>query len=412
MMVTSAKYSSRSIGVRTFFLRQLPLVMVAAALFAILWVANVRGPGMDFVSILLYSLFIGNLTTPMMNRLAPLSSRLRFPWDWLAFLTFLFLTAVVIASLTVMIIMAVYRIPIGSYFAQLWSAGKLVVVVVLIVGSIRHLYEQSRVHLEGKNLELQRAVEMGNTRSKQQEQELAKAREIQEGLLPKKIPQIKGLDVAGAWQPASTVGGDYFDVLKFSEKKIGVCIGDVVGKGISAALLMANLQASFRAFASEAGSPGILVGKLNEVISSNIADDKFITFCYCMIDTTYNRLTYASAGHCPPILFHKSGEAVPLKEGGTPLGIFPDRKYEDAGLQLECGDLLVLYTDGLTEAMNSDEQEFGERRLVELGSRNIALSASEMLAAIKKEVVSFCNGSFQDDFTLVVIAVKSSIRSG
>ena len=195
--------------------------MVAAALFAILWVANVRGPGMDFVSILLYSLFIGNLTTPMMNRLAPLSSRLRFPWDWLAFLTFLFLTAVVIASLTVAIIMAVYRIPIGSYFAQLWSAGKLVVVVVLIVGSIRHLYEQSRVHLEGKNLELQRAVEMGNTRSKQQEQELAKAREIQEGLLPKKIPQIKGLDVAGAWQPASTVGGDYFDVLKFSEKRSG-----------------------------------------------------------------------------------------------------------------------------------------------------------------------------------------------
>jgi sigma-B regulation protein RsbU (phosphoserine phosphatase) len=169
---------------------------------------------------------------------------------------------------------------------------------------------------------------------------------------------------------------------------------------------MANLQASFRAFASEAVSPGTLVGKLNEVISSNIAADKFITFCYCAIDATDNRATYASAGHCPPILFHKSGEAVPLREGGTPLGIFPDRKYEDAGLQLEPGDRLVLYTDGLTEAMNSEEQEFGELRLVELGSRNIALSASEMLAAIKKEVVSFCNGSFQDDFTLVVVAVK------
>jgi len=176
-------------------------------------------------------------------------------------------------------------------------------------------------------------------------------------------------------------------------------------------LLMANLQASFRAFASEAVSPGTLVGKLNEVISSNIAADKFITFCYCAIDATDNRATYASAGHCPPILFHKSGEAVPLKEGGTPLGIFPDRKYEDAGLQLEPGDRLVLYTDGLTEAMNSDEQEFGELRLVELGSRNVALSASELLAAIKKEVVSFCNGGFQDDFTLVVVAVKS-VRSG
>jgi sigma-B regulation protein RsbU (phosphoserine phosphatase) len=178
-----------------------------------------------------------------------------------------------------------------------------------------------------------------------------------------------------------------------------------VGKGISAALLMANLQASFRAFASEEASPSTLVGKLSEVISNNIAPDKFVTFCYCTIDTTNNGSTYASAGHCPPILFHKSGEVVPLGEGGTPLGIFPDRKYEDGGLQLESGDRLVLYTDGLTEAMNSDEQEFGERRLVEIGSRNIALSASELLGAIKEEVVSFCNGSFQDDFTLVV-AVK------
>jgi phosphoserine phosphatase RsbU/P len=291
MMITSAKLSPRSIGLRTFFSRQLPLVLVAAALFAILWVVNVRGPGTGFLSILLYSLFIGNLTTPMMNRLAPLSSRLRFPWDWVAFLTFLFLTAVVIASLTVMIIMAVYRIPIGSYFTQLWSAGRLVVVVVLIVGSIRHLHEESRVHLESKNLELQRAVEIGNTRSKQQEQELAKAREIQEGLLPKKIPQVRGLEVAGAWLPASTVGGDYFDVLKFGERKIGVCIGDVVGKGISAALLMANLQASFRALASEEVSPSTLVGKLNEVISNNIAPDKFVTFWYCTIDTNENRLT-------------------------------------------------------------------------------------------------------------------------
>jgi sigma-B regulation protein RsbU (phosphoserine phosphatase) len=366
----------------------------------------VRGPGTGFVPVLLYTLIIGNLTTPIMNHLAPFSSRLRFPLDWIAYLTLLFFTAVAIVSLTLAIVMVLYGAPFDSFFAQLWSTGKLVVVVILIVGSVRHLHEESRVRLEGKNLELQRAVEIGNTRSQQQEQELDKAREIQQGLLPKKIPQVRGLEVAGAWQPARVVGGDYFDVLKFSEGKIGVCIGDVVGKGISAALLMANLQASFRAFASEAVSPGALVSKLNEVISNNIAADKFVTFCYCMIDTTDNRLTYASAGHCPPILFHKSGESVPLKEGGTPLGIFPDREYEHAGLQLESGDRLVLYTDGLTEAMNSDEEEFGEQRLVELGSRNIALSASEMLAAIKKEVVSFCNASFQDDFTLVVVAVK------
>src|SRR5580692_7923266 len=161
-MVTSVKLSLRSIGVRRFFSRQLLLGMVAAALFAILWIANVRGPGMGWFPILFYTLFIGNLTTPIMNRLAPLSSRLRFPWDWIAFLIFLLLTSVVIASLTVAIIMPVYQIPVSSYFSQLWSAGRLVVVVVLVVGTIRHLHEQSRVHLEGRNLELQHAVEIGN----------------------------------------------------------------------------------------------------------------------------------------------------------------------------------------------------------------------------------------------------------
>jgi sigma-B regulation protein RsbU (phosphoserine phosphatase) len=406
MTISIAKLLSHSDGARTFFSRQGVLFVVAVALFAVLWVTNVRGPGTGFVPVLLFTFIIGNLTTPIMHHLAPFYSRLRFPLDWIAYLTLLFFTAVAIVSLTLTIVMVLYGASFDSFFAELWSTGKLVVVVILIVGSVRHLHEESRARLEGKNLELQRAVEIGNTRSLQQEQELDKAREIQQGLLPKKIPQVKGLEVAGTWQPARVVGGDYFDVLKFSESKIGVCIGDVVGKGISAALLMANLQASFRAFASEAVSPGALVSKLNEVISNNIAANKFVTFCYCMVDTTDNRLTYASAGHCPPILFHKSGEAVPLKEGGTPLGIFPDRKYEDAGLQLESGDRLVLYTDGLTEAMNSDEQEFGEQRLVELGSRNITLSASEMLAASKKEVVSFCNGSFQDDFTLVVVAVK------
>lgn len=406
MMVTNAKLSSGSIGVRSFFTRQLMLVMVGAALFAILWVVNVRGPALGLVPVILYSLFIGNLTTPIMNRLSPLSSRLRFPWDWVAFLILLFLTSVAIASLTVAIVMPVYRIPISSYFSQLWSAGRLVVVVVLVVGTIRHLHEQTQARLEGKNLELQRVVEIGNTRSQEQAQELNKAREIQEGLLPKKIPQVKGLEVEGTWQPASVVGGDYFDVLKFSDSKIGVCIGDVVGKGMSAALLMANLQASFRAFAAEDVTPGALLGKLNEVVCNNIASDKFVTFWYCTIDTTKNSVTYAGAGHWPPILFHKSGEGVPLREGGTPLGIFPGWKYEDGEFPLASGDRLVLYTDGLTEAMNSDEQEFGEARLLELCSSNIGLSGSELLAAIRKEVVAFCHGNFQDDFTLVVVAVR------
>lgn len=401
-----AKFLSRSTGVRTFFARQRLLFSVAIALFAILWVTNVRGPGTGFVSVLLYTFFIGNLTIPVMTHLAPLSSHFRFPFNWAVYLMSLFLTAVASMALTVAIMMAVYRASFGSFFAQFWSTGKLPVIVILIVGSIRHLYIETRAHLEGKNLELQRTVEIGKTRSRLQEEELDKAREIQEGLLPTKIPQVRGLEVAGAWQPASVVGGDYFDVLKFSERTIGVCVGDVVGKGISAALLMANLQASFRAFSSDAVTPGTLVGKLNGVICNNIAADKFITFCYCKIDATENRLAYASAGHCPPILFRKAGEAISLKEGGSPLGIFPERNYEDVEVQLQSGDRLVLYSDGLTEAMDFEKQEFGERRLVELASRNVRLGASELLETIRKGAARFCDGCFQDDFTLVVVAVK------
>src|SRR6202167_5718148 len=396
MTFSTAKLFSHLDGARTFFSRQGVLLLVAVALFAVLWVTNVRGPGTGFVPVLLYTLIIGNLTTPIMNRLAPFSSRLRFPFNWVAYLILLLLTAVACASLTVTVVMVLYGVSFDSFFAQLWSMGRIVVIVILIVGRVRHLHEESRVRLEGRNLELQRAVEIGNSRSQQQQQELDKAREIQEGLLPKKIPQVRGLEVAGTWQPARVVGGDYFDVLKFSESKIGVCIGDVVGKGISAALLMANLQASFRAFASEAVSPGTLVGKLNEVISNNIAPDKFVTFWYCTIDTNENRLTYASAGHWPPILFHKSGEGIPLRgAAGTPLGILPDWNYEEEAFPLSSGDRLVLYTDGLTEAMNSDQEEFGERRLLELCSNNIAFSAAELLTAIRKEAVSFCNGNFQ-----------------
>lgn len=184
------KFLSRSVGVRAFFTRQLLLFVVAVALFAVLWVTNVRGPGRGFVPVLLYTLFIGNLTTPIMNHLALLCSCLRLPFDWVVYLIFLLLAAVASVSLTVAIIMVVYRTPFGSFFAQLWSTGGLVVIVILIVGSIRHLYSETRVHLEGKNLELQHTVEIGNMRSQQQEQELDKAREIQERLLPKKIPQV------------------------------------------------------------------------------------------------------------------------------------------------------------------------------------------------------------------------------
>jgi len=379
-------------------------LVVAIALFAVVWITNWSHA--NLLGVLVYSFVTGNLTTVAMNRLAPWFMSVKSPYHWPAYVSCLFVSALASSALSVLPILVIFRIPFSDYGAEFWVSGRLGTVVITIVGIIYHAYTESRGTLERRNVELQRTVEMEQTHSQEHGQELAKAREIQEGLLPKKIPQVRGLEVAGAWQPARVVGGDYYDVLKFSERKIGICIGDVVGKGISAALLMANLQASFRAFASESMSPSTLCEKLNEVFSNNLARDKFVTFCYCTIDAANRRLTYASAGHCPLLVLHGSGAGGTLKEGGTPLGTVPDRKYADTEVQLEPGDRLVLYTDGLTEAMDSAEQEFGEPRLLELGSRNTALSAAELLKTIMSEVSSFSGGSFQDDFTLVVVAVK------
>ena len=404
MASPSARFSTSSPGLRRFLARQQVFLVVAVALFAVLKVTNWRDA--DFGAILIYSLVIGNLTWPAMVVLAPFCDRFRGPVDWLVYFPILFLVALASSAVALLAVLAIYRAPLSAFRDQYWIGGRLGVVVVLIVGSIIRLYDVTREKLERRNLELQRTLEDGKTQSEIQEEEFGKAREIQEGLLPKKIPQVRGLEIAGVWQPTLAVGGDFYDVVKFGEGKVGICIGDVVGKRISAALLMANLLASFRAFVSELVSPGVLAGKLNDVLCNNIAADKFITFWYCTIDVHRGKLTYAGAGQWPPILFRKSGEAVLLKEGGTPLGIFPGQSYDDTGVDLESGDHLVLYTDGLTEAMNSDGEEFGEARLVHLANRNQRLNASELLESLAKEVTHCCGGNFQDDLTLVVISVK------
>lgn len=404
MASPSARFSFSSPGLRKFVARQQVLIIVAVAVFAVLKVTNTKGA--DFGPILIYSLVIGNLTWPAMIWLAPFSNRFRSPFDWLVYIPILFLGALVSSVLALLAVLAMYRSPLAEFREQYWIGGRLGVVVVLIVGCIIRLYDVTRERLERRNLELQRSLEDGKTQSQKQDEEFGKAREIQEGLLPKKIPQLRGLEIAGVWKPALAVGGDFYDIVKFSEGKVGVCIGDVVGKRISAALLMANLLASFRAFVSEVVPPGILAGKLNDVLCNNIAADKFITFWYCTIDVHQGRLSYAGAGHWPPILLRKSGEAISLKEGGTPLGIFPDQQYGITGVKLESGDQLVLYTDGLTEAMNSNGEEFGEARLVALANRNLRLSASDLLETVSKEVTRYCGGDFQDDFTLVIVSVK------
>ena len=239
-----------------------------------------------------------------------------------------------------------------------------------------------------------------------QERDYQEAREIQQGLLPKRFPQIPHHEISGAWQPANVVGGDYFDALKFSDSRVGLCIADVVGKGMPAALLMSNLQATVRAFAHESVQPRDLCAEVNRVLCSNIAANKFITFFYCLYDAEKRQLIYANAGHNAPILIRRDGSHTRLSVGGAVLGVFPDWTYDQGEVEFGPGDRIVLFTDGVTEALNAGGEEFGEKRLLDLTMICRHLRARELQKRIMDSLIDYCGGAFQDDATLIILSAE------
>jgi len=239
----------------------------------------------------------------------------------------------------------------------------------------------------------------------EQEHEIAEARAIQEGFLPKEIPQLAGYEIAAAWQSARVVGGDYFDVLPFEGEMCGLCIADVAGKGLPAALLMSNLQAAVRGLASPSLAPEDLCTRLNALLCRNIASDRFVTLFYAQLDGPARHLRYVSAGHNPPFVLHRNGSHERLCEGGLVLGVFANQTFKSGMMELQSGDRMVLYTDGVTEACNSDDEEFGEERLLRVLQQNGARSAVEIQKQILQAAAEFSRGVWQDDATLLVIAV-------
>ncbi len=249
------------------------------------------------------------------------------------------------------------------------------------------------------------AKKQSATNTHAQEREIEEARSIQRGFLPKEIPQLAGYEITCAWQPARNVGGDYYDILQFDGDSLGLCIADVAGKGMPAALLMSNLQAAFRGFASPSLAPENLCQKLNSLICRNIAGDRFITFFYAQLDGASKLVRYANAGHNPPIVVHTDGTHDLLTEGGGVLGVFPTQTYQTGTHQLVSGDRVVLFTDGVTEASNSAHQEFGDARFLQLLRENRDSSTLKLQEKILSAAGEFCGGHWQDDATLVVIAV-------
>jgi sigma-B regulation protein RsbU (phosphoserine phosphatase) len=386
-----------------FFSEQLVYLAIALATHAIFLAIDPANA--NLISSLVYSFCLGNLVTLMQEHLSFLYTKRGYWNSWVIYLLVLSALTPAMVTFSTVLVFWVQGSPGPSFWWYLGTSWKFPSVGTVIFGIVSQLYRDTKCRLERRNRELQHAVESEIAQREFQEQELQRAREIQQSLLPKQVPQIAGFEIAGSWEPARIVGGDYFDVIRLGESKLAICIADVVGKSISAALLMANVQATVRAFASESASPSWLCTRVNSVLCENIASGKFVTLFYGVLDAKQKTLQYTSAGHPHPILTNASGSVRLLDNGGAVLGVFPSWKYEDSVVQLTPGDRLVLYTDGITEAAKADGEEFGEERLIHLLKALADESPSDLNAHLLTDVKKFCDSHLQDDATLISIAV-------
>lgn len=233
--------------------------------------------------------------------------------------------------------------------------------------------------------------------------ELNEAREIQRNLMPRTLPQVPGFQLATAWQPAASIGGDYVAAFKLNPYQTAICVADVVGKGLPAALLMSNMQAALKSSAAENLPPRELCMRLNRVMHANTPLHKFITLFYGVLDVHTRTLRYTNAGHNPPLLIRSNGDLTRLEEGGFVLGAFAGSRYTQGEIELRSGDRLLLFTDGVTEATNEDGEQFGDERLIELLRRTGGLNAAELQQNILKAVREFCGDDFSDDAALMVV---------
>lgn len=236
-------------------------------------------------------------------------------------------------------------------------------------------------------------------------EELRMAYDIQVNLLPSESPNIPGLDIAGKSIPAKSVGGDYFDFLTVDDRYWIICLGDVTGKGLPAALLMSNLQAIVHSQKLTELSPAKHMKNTNTLIFENTSDEKFVTMFYGILDLQTGEFIYCNAGHDYPFLLNgENSDPIRLKTGGLVLGFLPDYDYQEERFQFSSGSTLVIYSDGIPEAKNSKDEEFGEERLLEVLLKNKHLTSEKLLDRIVAATREFTGETPQsDDITSIVI---------
>lgn len=267
-------------------------------------------------------------------------------------------------------------------------------VLTLLASQVAIIIEKAELHeqlVEKKRIQAQLEV----------------ARQVQLQLLPEHDPKLKGFDISAYVFPTEEVSGDYYDWVKIFDDQIGVIIADAAGKGIPAALLVAFLRASLRSGVQTGYAPHIALSKVNNLLWDSVESHQFVTALYGILDATNRTFVYSNAGHNPPLVISANGDYKFVEYGDLPLGMFRSMRYHQHFVRLEKGQVLVLYTDGITEAANSDGEEFGRERLAKLILEGITLTAKEMIDFIRKGVQDFTDRKFlDDDGTLFIIKSK------
>jgi sigma-B regulation protein RsbU (phosphoserine phosphatase) len=234
--------------------------------------------------------------------------------------------------------------------------------------------------------------------------EMRLAAEIQLGLLPKTAPEIAGYSIVGTSIPAQSVGGDYYDFIRIDERRLALCLGDVSGKGMPAALLMANLQATLRGQTIVSASARECVSRANRLLVESTSSDKYATLFYGILDLSEHTFQYTNAAHNPPVHLRTDGSSTFLKKGGIMLGMLTDIAFETDTVTLAPGDLLVIYSDGITEAFNAADEDFGEERLMEILIRHRESPVGRLMEEILSQVRVFMGNAPQsDDMSLLMV---------
>ena len=245
---------------------------------------------------------------------------------------------------------------------------------------------------------------------RQHDEELEEARRIQDSLLPKKLPLIPGYEIAAITQPLRFVGGDYYNVARVSEHETAVCIADVAGKGLPAALMMSSLQAALKPLMWQKLAPRELCHRLNRILCDITPVGKFISFFYAVLDSANRRLTYCNCGHNPPLLVRADGSAAELEAAGAVLGQFPQWSYEQSELQMQAGDKLLIFTDGLVEACNANDEFFGEQAVIDIARENLNSGADDLMATLIRAASQHTGQHFQDDASLIVLKAREAVN--